>query len=817
MDLMAARTELKAFLDREKSEFLSNPGFFPLEESICRKVDEVVLQIWKSSGRLDVKGFALLAIGGYGRRTLHPESDLDLLLFFKDTVDEGVVKAVLDPLWDLPFRVGHQIRQGSDFRKFDPGHVESYAAFLDNRYLAGNETTASEVQNELLPAFVRRHRDAFLRGLLEAKRLRYLRFGETVFQLEPDLKDSPGGVRDSHWANWVRKALEVPSGKDTGRALAFHHCMRNFLHFQAGRNFNVLSWEFQEQIAPKLGYSESPHGEAAETMMRDYFLRASEIARQAAMWEEEIAGSRNRIAYQSDFTDPFQMIEAFAEAHRKKASLHAVTLASIRQRLSSANGILANNPRAGRAILEMMKDREGIYDTLLSMHEVGLLGKIFPDFEEIRCRVIRDFFHKYTVDEHSLIAIRNIEQLPSTHRFSLVLNELDHPELLLLSLLFHDIGKAHKHDPGNHVHPSTEAVKVILNQLALPREQTEKVTAAIKNHLEMSKIILRRDFSDESVIQQFADVVGNVDNLRMLVLVTYADIKAVNNEVLTAWKEDLLWQLYVETYNLLTLGLADDRYSQQPSLESDIEAVLDLLPRKTPAQDVRDFLDGFPRQYLKITPKTDIAEHFLLSRKLASVPIVTHLARREGRIYEVLVMAADRLFLFSKITGVLSYFGMNILRGQAFSNRHGTIFDLITFEDVDNYFAKNPSEVDRFSKVLKDVIDGSQDLNNLLRGKMTSILFLQKKRGNVRSRIHFDDEFSNRCTILEILTQDAFGLLYRIGTVLSSHGCNIEIALITTEGHKAIDVFYITQNGAKLQSDTEKQLEADLLQIIAEE
>jgi [protein-PII] uridylyltransferase len=816
MDLVAARTELKSFLENEKALFLEKPGFAPLEETICRKVDDIVLQVWSQSDRVKAKGFALLAIGGYGRRTLHPESDLDLLLFFKDKVDEGVVKAILDPLWDLPFRVGHQIRVASDFKAFESTHVESYAAFLDNRYLQGSEITSSEFQREVLPGFLRRHRDVFLRGLLEAKRVRYERFGHTVFQLEPDLKDAPGGVRDFHWADWVRKALEGPEEKDPQRTLAFHHCMRTFLHFQARRNFNVLSYEHQEQIAPRLGYSESPHGEAAETMMRDYFLKASQIARRAAMWEEEVGRSRNRVAIQSDFSDPFDMVEAFAEAHRKKASLHAVTLAAISQRLSATSGILANNPRAGRAILEMMRDRTGIYDTLLAMHEVGLLGKIFPDFEEIRCRVIRDFFHKYTVDEHSLIAIRNIEELPPKHRFAMILSEVEHPELVLLSLLFHDIGKAHKHDPENHVHPSTEAVKVILNQLALPREQSEKVTAAIKNHLEMSKIILRRDFSDESVIQQFADLVGNVDNLRMLVLVTYADIKAVNNEVLTPWKEDLLWQLYVETYNLLTLGLADDRYEQQPAMEADIQAVLDLLPRKTTAQDVRDFLDGFPRQYLRITPKSDIAEHFTLSRKLESVPMVTHLARRDGRIYEVLVMTADRLFLFSKITGVLSYFGMNILRGQAFSNRHGTIFDLITFEDVDNYFAKNPSEVERFSKVLKDVIDGNTDLNKLLQGKMTSILFRQKRKAVIPSRIHFDDDFSDRCTILEIVTQDAFGLLYRIGMVLSSHDCNIEVALITTEGHRAIDVFYVTRGGLKLPSEIEKAIEADLLQALPE-
>src|SRR5262249_22504068 len=308
-----------------------------------------------------------------------------------------------------------------------------------------------------------------------AKRTRYDRFGHTVFQLEPDLKDAPGGVRDFHWADWVRKSLESPAEPDSMRALAFHHCMRTFLHFNSGRNFNVLSYEFQEQLAPSLGYSESPHGEAAETMMRDYFLHASYVANRASMWEEEIGGSRNRISFQSDFSDPFDMIEAFAEAHRKKASLHAVTLNAIRQRLNSINGVLENNPRAGRAVIEMMKDRKGIYDTLLAMHEVGLLGKIFPDFEEIRCRVIRDFFHRYTVDEHSLIAIRNIEELPATHRFSVVLKELEHPELLLLSLLFHDIGKAHKHDEGNHVHPSTEGVKGILQHLELPEQQAEKV------------------------------------------------------------------------------------------------------------------------------------------------------------------------------------------------------------------------------------------------------------------------------------------------------------------------------------------------------
>ena len=633
---MTTRTELKSFLDDLKTRFLENPISTKVETEISTRIDEVIHEIW--ADRKPPESFALLAIGGYGRGVMHPESDIDLLFFFKDSVDEEAIKAVLHPLWSLQFKVGHQIRQARDFEKFDETHMESYTAFLDPRFLLGNPRVAREFEAEIIPRLIKRNRDRFLRLLADMKSTRYKLFGDTIFQLEPDLKEAPGGLRDVHWSGWVRKSLDASNRHPIPvDALEFHNRIRNFLHFYSARNFNVLSFEFQEQIASKLGYKDSERGDAAENLMRDYFMKAGEIARRAGLWEEAIVGTPNRITITSDFADPFEMIAAFAEAHRKKARLDAGTLSAIRRRVEPADGTLSNNPRAGQAVLEMMKDREGIYDTLLAMHEVGLLGKIFPDFEEIRCRVIRDFFHKYTVDEHSLIAIRNIEELPASHRFSVLLNELENPELLLLSLLFHDIGKSHRHDEGNHVHPSTEGVKVILDKLEMPPDQVERVVAVVKNHLEMSKILMRRDFSDEHVIQQFADLVGNLENLRMLCLLTYADVKAVNNEVLTPWKEDLMWQLYIETYNLLTLGLADDQYTQQPALEDDIAEIAKFLPRRTPPQDVRNFLDGFPRQYLKNTPKKHIAEHFLLSRKLAERPMAMHLGKN-GTVRELLVM-----------------------------------------------------------------------------------------------------------------------------------------------------------------------------------
>jgi [protein-PII] uridylyltransferase len=810
------RAEIRSCLDNLKARFLETPSMVAVERSISQKMDQVIREFWSSSQQA-ADGFALFAIGGYGRETVHPESDIDLLFFFKNRIDEDVIKSILHPLWSLPFRVGHQIRHSSDFLGFDQSQMESYTAFLDSRFLAGDREVGREFELQTLPDLLRRSRDQFHPALVAMKRVRYERFGFTPYQLEPDLKDAPGGLRDAHWSDWARKAAghNGSGSRVPAEVLAFHHCIRNYLHFHAGRNFNVLSYEFQEQIAAKLGYKDSQHGEAAENLMRDYFLNAAEILRCAAAWEEAIVGGPHRISVASDFSDPFEMLETIAKAHRRKERIDPDTLVRMRRRITTLGDTLANNARAAKAVIDMLQDRRGIYDTLLVMHEIGLLGSVFPDFEEIRCRVIRDFYHKYTVDEHSLIAVRNIEELPADHRFGMMLNDLKRPELLLLALLFHDIGKAHRHDEGNHVHPSTEGVKDILREIELPEEHAERVVFVIRHHLEMSKTILRRDISDEAVISQFADLVGNVENLRMLTLLTYADMKAVNNEVLTPWKEDLLWQLYVETHNRLTLGLADDQYTQQPALETDIAAITALVP-ETPLQAVRDFLDGFPRRYLTATPKHEIAEHFLLSRQLARQPVISHVARR-GHCYEMLVMTADRPFLFSKITGVLAYFGMNILRGQAFSNRHGTIFDLMTFEDEGETFAKNPSEIEHCQQLLNEVIEERTDLAQLLKRKTTSVVF-QQKRGTVpvSTTISFEDQFSRRCSIMEIVAPDAFGLLYRISDVISRHGCNIEVVLINTEGQRALDVFYLTETGRKLTPETEAQLKKDLLGLSCE-
>src|ERR1051325_318382 len=286
---MPTRADLKAFLDGLKEQFLENPTSTPVETTISAKIDSIIRECW--SDRLAPRSFALFAIGGYGRGTLHPQSDIDLLFFFKDVIDEDAIKAGLHPLWGLQFKVGHQIRHADDFKEFDETHMESYTAFLDCRFLLGDRGVAQEFEYEILHGMIRDNRDRFLRALVEMKAARYRQFGDTIYQLEPDLKDAPGGLRDAHWSGWARKSLEFTSGCLPDDALRVHLCIRNFLHFNSSRNFNVLSFEFQEQIASKLGYRDSDRGEAAENLMSDYFLRAREVARQASLWEEAVIGS----------------------------------------------------------------------------------------------------------------------------------------------------------------------------------------------------------------------------------------------------------------------------------------------------------------------------------------------------------------------------------------------------------------------------------------------------------------------------------------------------------------------------------------------
>ncbi|MBM3779771.1 MAG: HD domain-containing protein, partial [Acidimicrobiia bacterium] len=473
-------------------------------------------------------------------------------------------------------------------------------------------------------------------------------------------------------------------------------------------------------------------------------------------------------------------------------------------------GDLLPTPEDRQRLLRFLRPRPGLYARLSEMHDAGVLATFFPELQAILCRVIRDFYHKYTVDEHTLLTIRGLERLttpePSRMRFGSLIADLQAPELLVLALLFHDVGKW-KDD--NHAEESVRMVGPALERLEVSPEGRHDVEFLIAQHLQMSRAAFLRDNDDPAVVQRFATLVGTEERLKMLCLLTVADVEAVSTETLTPWREELLWRLYVDTYNQLTLGYADDVIEG-----ADLAALQASRPPDIGDGELAGFLDGLPHRYLAMFDAERIYGHVRLARGIGADQVRLALNRRRD-IWVLDVVAPDRPFLFSNISGVLSYLGMDILRGSAMTSEAGLALDVFQFADHDGYFRFNPGATAEFSTLLEDVVAGRRDVSHLLRRKETSGLY-RTGPGRVVPVVSVDNEHSQRYTVLEIVAQDAIGLLHRISRAISQHDCDVELVLIATEGTRAIDVFHLTQGSAKLSEPAQVALKADLERLLKE-
>ena len=819
------RAALEAAREDLRQEIARGDGGRAALQAHATRVDELLQQLYVEAGVPD-RPVAIIALGGYGRRPLSLHSDIDLLVLFGGRIgpsEERFLRSFLHPLWDLGVVVGHQVRELDEFADLETDNPEFLLALLDARLVAG----AAALFDRLQAMFHQPTTHAYiLRSLLELVEERHARFNDTLYQLEPDVKEAPGALRDVMAARTIamltdpvllRRGPADPGRFEDAEDLLLR--VRSVLHLESGRNHNVLSHELQEHTAAVLGYAGAEPRQRVERLMSDYFRHARTVGR-TLEWVRRAAPvpvgpnlglSRDGIRFLDPVraaAAPASWIGAFQAALEANTEVTDEALSCIQQHAERYRpDDFTPEPRDRAALLRLFRPRPGLYARLSQMHDCGLLGRIFPEFDAVAWRVVRDFYHKYTVDEHTLLTIRNLERLvqtdaPERQRFKAVAASLPSLELLVLALLLHDVGKWRDDE---HAPESVRMAAEALDRLQVPPEARETVLFLIRHHLQMSMVAFRRDTEDPEVVREFARLLGTEDRLKLLCLMTLADIEAVSPETLTPWKEELIWRLYVDTYNHLTQRYGDELIGRNAA---GLGELLTWRPHDLSEAEIIGFVEGLPQRYLQLFSRDAIYRHVRLARDIGPDEVHLSLEQTDG-VWTLAVVTLDKPFLFSNICGVLSSFGMNILRGQALTNSNGLVLDVFQFIDDERFLAMNPDAHGQVLHVLQDVVSGHADVTTRLRGRERSVL---QWRGapRVAPVVRADNTASGRYTILDIVAGNALGLLYRISRVISQHGCDVDLVLISTEGEKAIDVFHITKAGIKLDEAEQRALTSDL-------
>ncbi|TSK05893.1 MAG: [protein-PII] uridylyltransferase [Geobacter sp.] len=864
--LAAAREFLEHFREESKRSHREGEDGISVVQSITAMTDALVTRLFialsddlqmHKSGQL-----ALVAVGGYGRRELNPYSDLDLLFLYsgkESKVVEEAANRLLYFLWDLRLDVGYSVRTITDCVEMANNDVTVKTALLDARLLTGSEHLFGELKKMMVTQVLAKRSDAFIGEKLEELRKRREKYGSSVYILEPNIKEGEGCLRDLHTAMWVAKIKYkvdeprelvmkgVVSEEEIGMyysSLSYLWRIRNELHYLAGRKNDQLTFEAQISIARFFGYEDRGKTLAVEQFMQDFYLHANRVEHFSSLLitkcsqhddsTRKILGYFTRRPVGDGFyvvkgelvvpdesvieKDPVRLIKIFEHAQKQGVALGLATKTLIRNNLDLVNDKFRRSKEANASFINILQSEKKVYDTLQQMHHLGFLNRFIPEFERIYCKVQHDVYHIYTVDTHTLFAVEEIAKLwRGEHKETLPLltqlaMEIDKRWLLLLAVLFHDIGKG---GGGGHAEIGAELTKTIARRMGLIKEDSERLQFLVRQHLLLAHIAQRRDLHDERMIIQFARQMEKSENLKMLYLLTYADIKAVGPEVWTEWKALLLQELYEKAFTVLERG--DFKLEASGERVRRVKrTIFDLLADDYPGQLIKDELQALStRHLLSYTPEV-IAAHVRTLLEMPKTLLVLQLSHEVDKGFtNCTICTYDVPGLFSMITGVMAANGMNILGAQIHTNTNEKALDILQVNSPQGFVITEENRWARFESDLRTVLEGKVRVGQLVAKRHRPSILTEKAKPTVPARVEIDNEVSSDYTVIDIYAHDKVGLLYSITSTLTRLGLYIGVSKISTKVDQVADVFYVKDifghkisDPAKLEEIRKELLEA---------
>jgi [protein-PII] uridylyltransferase len=772
-------------------------------------------------------GIAVIATGGYGRAELAPYSDVDLLVACRQKSPEvdAVAGAFIRYMWDVGFELGSMVETLVESKAALARHMDTKTALIESRWVCGSKTVAKAIERQIERSR-REEREEFLGRKIHDALIRYEKYGHSFQLIEPNVKASPGGMRDYQTLVWLGQVSKLRRGlgalrrkglllrgeqRELEAAYDFLLRTRVELHLATKSKQDQLTVAMQRKLAPALGYKRRGDHLDVEFFMRDYYHHTRAIYRITVdvlkdLHHGEHVGvlvGRKRVVQPDTLrvrlygtklrNEPLYVFE-------KQQQVGLPLDRALRRRLEVVLENDLKGPTATRrmraAFNKILKNGRNLGLVVRSLHESRFLGRIIPEYNRLTCLKRYDLYHHYTVDEHSFRVLENILDLASPTRdpndpMVRLYSELDDKRPLFLTALLHDVGKI---EGRGHAKKGARLAQKILARMPVPQAEVGLVSFLIRQHLLMSQFSQRRDPTDIGTLTAFCEQVKNRTNLKYLCLFTYADYKATSPLVWSEWKQSLLWGLYVRAYEFMR----DKEKAPEAVYKDHKRRLLEAVPEGPIRERTLEHLDLLPGGYLLTMNADQVSRHMEMVSALKDRSAVVCHRRRNG-LHELTFCTHDQLFRLSQLCGVLTINDFNIFEAYAFTRKDGTVIDVFGVEDI-AVTGSDESFEERIATVQRDtesIIAEELDLDEATAKHEAKWRRTRRTGIPAPGTVKFENDLSDDFTIIDVFAADAPGLLFRITRALSREGLVIGRARISTEADRAIDSFYVADDSGK--------------------